>query len=147
VFDPRTAHFREAVRKADSRLAAFSPLTPVSAPWAARGPHQTPGLPNWAAVPVWGARCRWPSSGGACRGPLPLAWKNANSVVFVVRSVTVPEKLTGIPCIDDETLPVPQATEWLLFVVVTVTVTVPRPPVQNRVCCSVPALPTPATLG
>jgi hypothetical protein len=25
VFDPRTAHFREAVRKADSRLAAFLP--------------------------------------------------------------------------------------------------------------------------
>jgi hypothetical protein len=28
VFDPRTAHFREAVRKADSRLAAFFAVCP-----------------------------------------------------------------------------------------------------------------------
>jgi hypothetical protein len=44
----------------------------------------------------------------------------------VVRSVTVPEKLTGMPCNLFETVPTPQATEWSFVVVVTVTVIVPR---------------------
>jgi hypothetical protein len=56
--------------------------------------------------------------------------------------VVVPEKLTGMPCSDGETLPVPQATEWSLLVVVTVTVMVPSP-VQVSCCCSLPALLTP----
>ena len=47
--------------------------------------------------------------------------------MFVVRSVTVPEKLTGMPCNEVDTLPVPHATELSLVVLVTVTVTVPRP--------------------
>jgi len=54
-----------------------------------------------------------------------LAWKNESSTMPVVRSVAVPEKLTGIPrSRGDDTLPVPQATEWSLLVVVTVTVRV-----------------------
>jgi hypothetical protein len=55
-----------------------------------------------------------------------LAWKNELSTVFVVRSVVVPEKLTGMPRSRGfDTLPVPQATEWSFFVVVTVTLRVP----------------------
>src|SRR5512133_651056 len=67
--------------------------------------------------------------------PLPLAWKNESSTMFAVRSVIVPEKLTGMPCSLLETVPTPQATEWSFVVVVTVTVMVPRP-VQVSCCCS-----------
>src|SRR6185437_2351467 len=57
--------------------------------------------------------------------------------------MNVPVKLTGMPCIWLETLPVPHATEWSLVVLVTVTVSVPRLP-QVSVICSLPALLTPA---
>jgi len=72
--------------------------------------------------------------------PGPLAWKKVFSTVLVVRSVML-VKLTGMPCNGrGDLLPVPQATEWSVFVVVTVTVVVPRP-VQVSICCCLPALP------
>src|SRR5436305_5697467 len=45
-----------------------------------------------------------------------LLEKKKPSTAPVVRSVVVPEKLTGIPrSRGDDTLPVPQATEWSVF--------------------------------
>jgi hypothetical protein len=103
----------------------------------------TPVMPKLAAVPVTGGAVQVTADWLCMPWPLPFAWVNENSPAPVVRLMKAPEKLTGIPCIDDETLPVPQATEWSLVVVVTVTVSGPNP-VQVSVICSLPALLTPA---
>src|SRR6266576_3897693 len=104
----------------------------------------TPGMPKSAAVPVSGGAVQVTVDWRCMPWPLPFAWVNENSPVPVLRLMNAPEKLTGIPWSDDETLPVPQATEWSVFVVVTVTVMVPTPPLQVSVICSLPALLTPA---
>jgi hypothetical protein len=43
--------------------------------------------------------------------PSPFAWANEKSNVSVVKSMTDVVELTGMPCSEEETFPVPQATE------------------------------------
>jgi hypothetical protein len=78
-----------------------------------------PGIPSSPAVAVSGGLV--PVIVGSFVHPVTVAfaWENESSTVLVVRSVTVPEKLTGMPWSLDETVPTPQATEWSFVVVVT----------------------------
>ena len=86
----------------------------------------TPVMPKSAAVPVTGGAVQRTVDWRCMPWPLPFAWVNEDNSVSVLRSMNVPEKLTGMPSSRGfDTLPVPQATEWSFYVVVTVTLRVP----------------------